>query len=441
MTAGSAFAVVRAVHELAALIALGQLVWAEMIRRERDAGVEVLVAVSIGVSLVAALGWLAFEAVDMSGLPFTDALTRSTLAVVLEETLFGRVWALRLVLGAGICAWLVARRRGAGAPGCGERRVLLVFVAVYVATLALTGHAVAAQGAERVLRVGADALHLLAAGAWLGALPGLAGTAAAASGSASPEAIDAAARATRRFSVLGIVCVATLIATGIVNAWFLVGSRLALIGTSYGHWLLAKLALFAAMIAIAAYNRQRLSPRIGAGDRFALGQLARNARVELALGAVIVAIVGHLGISVPAIHDHPVVPAFLAGGAPLPTYPTTDAVSPVPASDDAIAHGRELFVANCAACHGDSGRGDGAKAASLPVAPADLTMHGSMHTPGDLWWKIAHGVPGTPMPAFSPRLRDTEIWQLVQYVRAIAGAPVAARASSSTHAHEHEHRH
>lgn len=172
-----------------------------------------------------------------------------------------------------------------------------------------------------MLHVGADAPHLLAAGAWLGALPGFAFAASAASRSGSPAAFDAAVRATRRFSVLGIACVATLIATGTVNAWFLVGSRLALIGTSYGHWLIAKLALFAAMVAIAAYNRQRLSPRIGAGDGFALRQLARNARVELAVGVVIVAIVGHLGISVAAIHDHPVVPAFLAGDAPVAATP------------------------------------------------------------------------------------------------------------------------
>jgi mono/diheme cytochrome c family protein len=54
---------------------------------------------------------------------------------------------------------------------------------------------------------------------------------------------------------------------------------------------------------------------------------------------------------------------------------------------------------------------------------------------------IAHGMPGTPMPAFSPRLRDTEIWQLVQYVRAIAGVPMVARASPSASGHQHERRH
>src|SRR5574337_575874 len=137
MTAGGAFAAVRAVHELAALIALGQLVWAQAIGGEFDARVRAIVLASIGVSLVAALGWLAFEAVDMSGLPFADAIAHSILAVVLEETLFGRVWALRLVLGVAVCAWLVAWHYRVGAPGHGERRALLVLASVYVSTLAL----------------------------------------------------------------------------------------------------------------------------------------------------------------------------------------------------------------------------------------------------------------------------------------------------------------
>ena len=37
---------------------------------------------------------------------------------------------------------------------------------------------------------------------------------------------------------------------------------------------------------------------------------------------------------------------------------------------------------------------------------------------------IANGIPGTPMPAFWARLSDREIWELVQYVRALAGVPV-----------------
>lgn len=438
MTGQIAFAVVRAVHELAALIALGQLVWAQVVGRPPDARARTLVAGSIAVSLVAGLGWLAFVAADMSGLPLVEALSRSVLTVVLEKTLFGGVWSLRLALGFALCVWIALRGCAAREPQRRETRMWLILVGVYVATLALTGHAVAAQGAQRVLRVAADAIHLIAAGSWLGALPGLAFAAAAAKRSGEASAMEAAARATRRFSVLGVLSVGALIVTGTVNAWYLVASWLALVGTPYGQWLLAKLVVFAAMVAIAAYNRERLSPRIRAGERLAVGLLARNARIELGLGVVVVGIVGHLGISVPAAHDRVVMPSQLASHVSSETFPMTDAVPPVPASDDVIARGRELFVANCATCHGESGRGDGPAAATLPMAPADLTMHGSMHTPGDLWWMIAHGVPGTPMPAFSPRLSNISIWKIVRYLRALAGANDARGGPPSpTHAHPH----
>ncbi|MGH8802102.1 MAG: copper homeostasis membrane protein CopD [Casimicrobiaceae bacterium] len=440
MTGHDAFAVVRALHMLAALFALGQVVYARAIGRAFDARARAWVLACLAASLLAAIGWLAFEAANMSGLPLSDALTRSIVAAVLEETLFGYVWSFRLGLCVALVAWLLVRRHARRAPGATEQRTLLVLVALYVVTLALVGHAVAAEGSERVLRVAADGMHLLAAGAWLGALPGLAIAAAAAKRSATAAALDSAARATRRFSVLGVICVGTLIATGIVNSWFLVGSRLALVGTPYGRWLLLKIALFAVMVVIATHNRQHLRPRINAHDTAALGHLARDSWLELALGVGVVAIVGHLGISVPAIHDRVVVPAFLAANATVASYPTSSVASPVPDNDDTIARGRGLFAANCATCHGDSGRGDGPMAPALPVHPANLTLHGSMHTPGDLYWMIAHGIPGTPMPAFSPRFSDTEIWTLVEYVRALAN--VRDRESSAAlPMHEHGHAH
>jgi copper resistance protein D len=61
--------------------------------------------------------------------------------------------------------------------------------------------------------------------------------------------------ATRRFSAMGIVIVVVVFATGIVNAWILVGSWHALIVTGYGRLLILKLALFAIMLLIAAANR------------------------------------------------------------------------------------------------------------------------------------------------------------------------------------------
>ncbi|MFY9828553.1 MAG: CopD family protein [Rhodoplanes sp.] len=115
--------------------------------------------------------------------------------------------------------------------------------------------------------------------------------------------------ATRRFSALGIVSVATLIATGIINAWILVGSFRALFGTDYGQLLLVKLGLFGVMLCLAAVNRLHWTPRLtqapGPAQSEAARQLTRNSTIEVGLGLVIFVIVGALGTIHPAIHLMP----------------------------------------------------------------------------------------------------------------------------------------
>ena len=69
-----------------------------------------------------------------------------------------------------------------------------------------------------------------------------------------------------------------------------------------------KLVIFAVMLAFAAVNRFRLTPRLGVsaadGARLeALRQLTRNSVIEIALGIAIFAIVGVLGTLHPAIHS------------------------------------------------------------------------------------------------------------------------------------------
>jgi len=59
---------------------------------------------------------------------------------------------------------------------------------------------------------------------------------------------------------MGYVAVATLIGTGLVNSWYLVRNVTALLTTQYGQLLLAKLALFAGMLSLAAINRFWLVP-------------------------------------------------------------------------------------------------------------------------------------------------------------------------------------
>jgi copper resistance protein D len=97
------------------------------------------------------------------------------------------------------------------------------------------------------------------------------------------------------------VSVGTLLATGVVNTWALVGNVGAFVETPYGQLLLVKVGLFAVMVGVAAINRLRLAPMLP--DANASRSLQRKALVEFALGLIIIAIVGALGTLPPAVHE------------------------------------------------------------------------------------------------------------------------------------------
>ena len=110
----------------------------------------------------------------------------------------------------------------------------------------------------------------------------------------------------------------------------------------------------------------------------------------------------------------------------IPAFPTTYAISPVPYGVDEVVRGGAIFARNCSSCHGAEARGDGPLAATLPKRPANLAQHAPGHPEGNLFWWIAHGIPGSGMPAFSPGLPDTEIWQIVQWLKARSAAEGAS---------------
>jgi putative copper resistance protein D len=106
---------------------------------------------------------------------------------------------------------------------------------------------------------------------------------------------------------MGMAIVVVVFATGVVNAWILVGSLHALVATGYGQLLMLKTTLFAVMLSFAVVNRLWLTPRLALpiwnemqGD--ALRRLTRNSMFEIALALMIFAIVGILGTLHPAIH-------------------------------------------------------------------------------------------------------------------------------------------
>ena len=101
-----------------------------------------------------------------------------------------------------------------------------------------------------------------------------------------------------------------------------------------------------------------------------------------------------------------------------------DLGSPLAASSENVAAGRELYQQRCLPCHGPRGRGDGPAGAALDPRPADLLLHVPQHTDGELYYFISRGVPGSAMPAWRTVLSESERWQLVQYLHEIGrGSP------------------
>ena len=114
-------------------------------------------------------------------------------------------------------------------------------------------------------------------------------------------------------------------------------------------------------------------------------------------------------------------PAVLGFGVEFPGIAGSPA-APTPAS---LARGRQLYARNCAACHGETGIGNGPASASLLPPPADLTLHARWHPDEQLHWFIAHGVPGTSMTAFGERIGAAGNWDIVNHLHELARAPTA----------------
>ena len=271
----------------------------------------VIAWIGLALALISGAAWLVLTAAAMSDLPAAQVFGGGVLWTVLSQTVFGRDWLVRFVLACALGATLPALL----SPRNHKTRWLEVAVTVlavaFAGTLAWSGHAAGGLGGEAVLHPAADVLHLIAAAAWVGALLPL--IVLFASASADDASLAIARTATARFSILGILSVGTLLVTGIVNTFYLAGSVPALLHTEYGRLLLIKIALFMAMVAIAAVNRLRLTPQLLqqtsiAASRDALRKLRRNAAIEVLAGAIVIAIVATLGTMPPAIHaahQHP----------------------------------------------------------------------------------------------------------------------------------------
>lgn len=148
-----------------------------------------------------------------------------------------------------------------------------------------------------------------------------------------------------------------------------------------------------------------------------------------------------------------------AAGAPCPQPRSTERApdsyqqraNPLPASAEHLQRGRRLYEslarpADCASCHGKRGDGKGPAAQGLLPPPRDFRCAATMQalSDGQLYWVIENGsgpfhlparqgaqqierpgrgAPSTAMRGYGDQLSETDIWQLVLYLRSFSSQP------------------
>jgi copper transport protein len=162
--------------------------------------------------------------------------------------------------------------------------------ALLIASFLVTGHA--ATAAPAWLAATGVGLHLVGGAFWFAALTPLIATA---KGAATPEA----ARVMDEFSTRALWLVGLVLLSGLLIAWIQVRSPANLATTDYGQLLLVKLGLVVVILAMAAWNKTRLTPALARGDAGAAGRMARSIRIESILMLLAVAAAASLTLPTP----------------------------------------------------------------------------------------------------------------------------------------------
>ncbi|MGA8142346.1 MAG: cytochrome c, partial [Candidatus Acidiferrales bacterium] len=91
-----------------------------------------------------------------------------------------------------------------------------------------------------------------------------------------------------------------------------------------------------------------------------------------------------------------------------------------------IAAGKKKFGYDCAMCHGADGDGKGDLAIDMKLKMSDFRDPAALKsaTDGEMFYVIKNG--NGAMPSEADRLKDEEIWNLVNYIRSLPKNSAAA---------------
>jgi putative copper resistance protein D len=257
----------------------------------------ILLRIAAPIAAISGVAWLACILINMAR-DFHSVIDPEDLRLYFFETPFGTVSILRLALLAigVVIAFL---------PGRGRWRfaALVPVSALLLITQAWFGHSADGTGLYRASMITVYAIHTLATAAWVGGLPTLLFALVEQRRFGPAEARDCTLDVCSRFSSMAMVAVTLVVASGIANAGLRVGGSFGkLFDSSYGDVLLKKLAVVAAMLAVAFFNRFIATPRLRAASPKGMRQitwLRYSVAFDIALGALVLGASAILGITMP----------------------------------------------------------------------------------------------------------------------------------------------
>lgn len=285
-------------------------------------------------ALLGLFGWTAFRLVGLRGLDLSPLCRRNGGLLGLAITAPFLSLALMLVsiasmMGAPITAldwpmteamivgtdmgWAFLVRAvllviGLGALAVPDRNkpAMLIAVACFAGaliTLGWSGHAAATEGALGLFHRLNNAVHLLAAGLWLGAIGWFLHLIVKAHRQPGSVAVSQLLGVMHRFAPLGVGLVAVVAVTGLINSHLIFGleNSASVLVTPYGFLLAAKLILVGCMLAFGARNAgvSRRYPSSDADPRKMLPTLRRSLSAELALAVGVTGLIAVLGMMSP----------------------------------------------------------------------------------------------------------------------------------------------
>lgn len=227
-----------------------------------------LVAILILIAIGSSLARIPLLSASMSGQ--AAGMLDPSLAMMIWQSGEGRASAVRIV-GLILAAFAVLSSRRPDA-------IPILGAGIAATSFAWTGHVHALR--PDWLPIVLMGAHLVGIAFWVGALPPLLMV------TRDPDRAAMAA-SVRQFGRLAVIVVAVVVAAGVVLLWMLTGNVSELWTSAYGRALSVKIGLVALLLAVAAFNKLILTPRLSVDDPQAVSAFRRTLVIEMIAAAAI----------------------------------------------------------------------------------------------------------------------------------------------------------